>query len=91
MYTNIYNSWAKTVTKDPKMSAILYTRLKLFLMELCIYTFIKGKLDTNPNKMKRTPQNGGNPCYKKFFKKFAFALHKLEQLPSVESTSHHIP
>lgn len=36
MYTNMYNSWKKTITvgkKIPKMSAILYTGLKLSLME----------------------------------------------------------
>lgn len=36
MYTNMYNSWKKTKTvgkKIPKMSDILYTALKLSLME----------------------------------------------------------
>lgn len=53
MYINIYNFWAKIVIKDFKMLVILYIRLKLFLMEFCIYIFIKGKFDINFNKMKR--------------------------------------
>lgn len=40
--------------------------------------------------MKHTPQNGRNPSYKNSLKNLPLLQHKFE-LPSVESTFHHIP